>query len=117
MTLEEIQSEILRNIKERDALAFGALSIYRRAAETDHALELAKAKSYLNVEGTIEARKAQSVVLTDREALNAGLADAESKAMRDRLHAFESTISALQSLLKMEMLEMENLKYGRAGTA
>lgn len=114
MTKEEIQDALLSAIRERDTLASRAQEIYRKAAEAEHGYELAKAKAFVNVDGAMELRKMQAVILTERESLNAKLADAEGAGVKDRLRAFESTISALQSLLRLEILDFESVKFNRS---
>ncbi len=101
-------------INERDELATQAQSIYRHAAEADHSHDLAEAKAFLQVDGAMELRKRQAVVLTDKQALTAKLAAAESAGTKDRLRAYESTISALQSLLRLEVMDFESVKYNRS---
>ena len=114
MTRQELQEKILTEIQRRDELAQKAQSIYRGAAEADHAYELAHARAFLKIrEGTVPEKQAEALLLVADEKLTRKLAEAEAVACKDRLRAYESTISALQSLLKLEVMDYDAAKYGR----
>lgn len=105
---------ILTQIQQRDELAQKAHAIYRAEAEADHAYELAHAQSYLKIrEGTVAEKQAEALVMVADEKLTRRLAEAKAQACKDRLRAYESTISALQSLLKLEVMDYDAAKYGR----
>lgn len=104
---------ILQNINDRDVLAQKAHGIYCEEAKTDHAYELAHAQSYLKIrEGTVAEKQAEALLIVKEEKLARRLAEAKARACKDRLKAYESTISALQSLLKLEVMDYDHAKYG-----
>jgi hypothetical protein len=68
------------------------------AVRAKQAYEVAYAKAYLKAEGSIEARKAEAVIVTAGEALEAELCAAKVRACRERIRTLGAQLDVGRTL-------------------
>lgn len=118
MTIEELQTQILNAITNRDGLIDEYREKVAAAAKAEHAYRQKYAEAMLkNLDGkNAEERKARTDKAADDEMFKAKLMEAEADGLKEALRAAADKISALQSLLRLERMEAEAIHYGqRAG--
>lgn len=119
MNLEELQSAILAAIARRDELVTEAREKRRQSAEAEHAYKMGYAKALLqNTDGpNAETRKARAELAVDAELFRHKLTEAESDGLKMAVAAKADEISALQTLIRLQMTELDALRYGQHNQA
>jgi len=114
VTIDQIQAAILDAIARRDELVKEAGSLYLAASEAEHAYRMAQAKAYLRVEGkNADERRAQVDQIVDREMRERNLSEAKAAGIKEALAAEKDKISAFQTLLRLQMTELDALRFGQ----
>lgn len=72
-------------------------------AEAESDYRVAKAKAYLNAEGTEKAREAAAVIATERLLRERDRTEAVKEFTRERLRDAQQVVSARQSLLNAQV--------------
>lgn len=78
----------------------------------ENAYRLAKAKAMLKAEGTVDVKKAQVDLLTEKERLACHIAEGLLDATRERIRSLRAVLSALQTISGAHKAEAD---YDRTG--
>ena len=96
------QAEVLDRLSECSRLLDAAqqdLAVLDEAAvRAKQAFEVAWARAYLKAEGSIEARKAEAVLVTAGECLEAELCAAKVRACRERIRTLGAQLDVGRTL-------------------
>ncbi len=110
--LTEMQTEMIRLSRLLDAgleyLRVQAVEF----AEAENAYRMARAKAYLESEGTVEMRKSIVDLATPVERVAAHLAEGMSRATLEAVRARRQQISAWQTLVSANRVEAEFARTG-----
>ncbi len=79
----------------------------RGYAINENAYRMAKAKAYLNSEGTVDARKAQVDMICERERLAAHISEGILDSTRERVRSLRAVLSALQTISAVHRVEAD----------
>jgi hypothetical protein len=97
-TLGEIAERLSQLSRDLDRQTGEAEKLDRRAVEARHAYELAYSRAFLGSTGAMDARKHHAVIITDREKLDAEIADQILRACRARIATLKVQIDTGRSL-------------------
>ena len=106
-SLVEIQAEMIRLSRLLDA---GITELYNSSttyAQAENTYRMAKAKAYLEAEGTVAERQALADLATSTERVVHRIADGMRKALTEAVRSRRQQISALQSLTAAHRAEAE----------
>lgn len=81
-----------------DAATVEVAVLDEEAVRAKQAFEVAWARAYLRAEGSIEARKAEAVIVTAGEALEAELCAAKVRACRERIRTLGAQLDVGRTL-------------------
>lgn len=90
-------------MSECDDLATNA----RDYAVKENAYRLAKANAMLKAEGTVDVKKAQVDLVTEKERLASHIAEGVLDATRERVRSLRAVLSALQTIANGYKAEAE----------
>ena len=110
LTLTELYDEMLRLSRQLNAAIDHMTTAAHDHAEADNQYRMARAKAWLNADGTVGARNATADLATGKERYEARLADGMRQAGLEAVRSRRQQISALQSLSGAFRAEAE---YGR----
>jgi len=114
VTIDQIQAAILDAIARRDGLVDEAAKLYLSASEAEHAYRMAQARAYLKVEGkNADERRSQVDLIVDREMFERNLSEAKAAGIKEALAAEKDKISAFQTLLRLEMADIDAHRFGQ----
>lgn len=105
---EDLQSTSKELLSECDELA----TLARDAANKENSYRMAKATAYIKSEGTVDARKAQVDLITEKERLASHIADGVLDASRERVRSLRAVLSALQTIAGGYKAEAEFSRTG-----
>lgn len=113
--LRELQAELLRLSRQLEK----AITYLReQAVESAHAEDryrMAKAKAYLEAEGTVDARRATVDLATSQERVESHIAESLQRAALEAVRSRRQQISALQTLVSAHKAEAEFIRTGPQG--
>ena len=106
-TLRELQDEMIHLSRQLDkGIDFlrEQAAIYAHAEDT---YRLARARAYLDSEGTVDVRRSITDLATSKERVDAHLAEGLKQAAVEAVRSRRQQISALQSLVSANKAEAE----------
>lgn len=112
MTTAEMAAEIRRLIDLLDKSLELLNEEAREYAEAEDAYRMAKARAYMQAEGTVAERQAQADLATSAERRRAYIADGLRQAALEAVRSRRGQLSAMQSLLAKDRAEAEFARTG-----
>lgn len=114
MTTEQIQTAMLESIARRDELVKDAQKLFIEASECEHRYRLAQAKAYLKADGkNADERRGQVDQMVSDEMHAYKIADAKAYGVKEAIAAEKDKLSAYQSLLRLQITELDALRFGQ----
>ena len=98
MTLGDVAERLGQLSRDLDKQTGEAEKLDRSAVDARHRYEIAFANAFLHSTGSVDARKHHSVIATDKEKLDAEIADQVLRACRARIGTIKVQIETGRSL-------------------
>ena len=107
MTLHDLQAEMIRLSRQLDK----GLDYLREQSEASAIAEdtyrLARARAYLDSQGTVDVRRSITDLATSKERVDAHIADGLRQAALEAVRSRRQQLSALQTLVSAHKAEAE----------